>query len=168
MTQIKGCIFHYRKALRNFVDLNLKTPFQCDESLRAWFRSFAAMTLLPETDVEEVSQYLRLAKLLLYQKEIDLFLEYHDRTYGFNSSFPSTMYNHYQNLNPRTINYPEERHNRWKQRATKPHNHTFACIDMFKDEQLLASDERQRHEAAATSLKCKKNICIAEESLNRL
>ena len=78
---------------------------------------------------------------MLYEKEIDLFLEYHDKTYGADSSFPPTMYNHYRNLNPRTINYLEGRHNRWKKRATKPHNQVFACTGMFKDEQLLAADE---------------------------
>ncbi|CAF1360795.1 unnamed protein product, partial [Rotaria sp. Silwood1] len=137
---VKGCLFHYGKALfRNLVNLNLKTLFQHDESLRDWFRSFAAIALLPETDMDEASQYLQSKKPLLYEKEIDLFLQYHDKTYGINSSFPPTMYNHYQNLNPRAINYLEGRHNRWKKRATKPHNDIYVCIDMFKHEQLLAA-----------------------------
>ena len=140
---MKGCLFHYGKALfRNFFNLNLRTSFQRDESLRIWFRSFAAIALLSETDVVGASQYLCSTRPLLYEKEIDLFLEYHDKMYGVNSSFPPTMYNHYRNLNPRTINYLEGRHNRWKKRATKSHNHIFAYIDMFKDEQLLAADER--------------------------
>ena len=60
----------------------------------------------------EASQYLCSTRPLLYEKEIDLFLEYHDKTYGVNSSFPPTMYNHYRSLSPRTINYLEGRHNR--------------------------------------------------------
>ncbi|CAM4849640.1 unnamed protein product [Rotaria magnacalcarata] len=72
--------------------LNLKTPFQEDEFSRNWFRSFAAIALLPETDMEEA--------------------KYHDRTYGIQSSFPPKMYNHYRNLNLRTINYLEGRHNK--------------------------------------------------------
>ena len=53
---MKGCLFHNGKALfLNFVNLNLKTPFQRDESLRIWFRSFAAIALLPETDMVEAS-----------------------------------------------------------------------------------------------------------------
>ncbi|CAF3552146.1 unnamed protein product [Rotaria socialis] len=167
--QVKGCLFHYGKALfRNFTKLNLKTPFQEDESLRNWFRSFAAIALLPETDMEEASQYLRTTKPLLYERQIDSFLEYHDRTYGIQSSFPPKMYNHYRNLNPRTINYLEERHNKWNKRAIKPHNDIYACIDMFKDEQLLVADERQRHEAGAPPPKRRRNTRIAEESLNRL
>ncbi|CAM4971374.1 unnamed protein product [Rotaria socialis] len=167
--QVKGCLFHYGQALfRNFMKLNLKTPFQADESLRNWFRSFAAIALLPETDMEEANQYLRTTKPLLYEKQIDSFLEYHDRTYGIQSSFPPKMYNHYRNLNPRTINYLEGRHNKWKKRAIKPHNDIYACIDMFKDEPLLVADERQRHEAGAPPPKRRRNTRIAEESLNRL
>ena len=169
MIQVKGCLFHYGKALfRNFVNLNLRTSFQRDESLRIWFRSFAAIALLPETDIVEASQHLCSTRPLLYEKEIDLFLEYHDKTYDVNSSFPPTMYNHYRNLNPCTINYLEGRHNRWKKRATKSHNHIFAYIDTFKDEQLLAADERQRHKAGAPPPKRRKNTRIAEEILNRL
>lgn len=148
--------------------VNLKTSFQEDETLRNWFRSFAAIALLPETDMAEATEYLRTTKPLLYEREINSFLEYHDKTYGVNSSFPPTMYNHYRNLNPRTINYLEGRHNRWKKRSAKPHNDIYACIDMFKDEQLLASDQRQRHEAGAAPPKRRKNTRIAEESLNRL
>ncbi|CAF4399856.1 unnamed protein product [Rotaria magnacalcarata] len=39
---------------------------------------------------------------------------------------------------------------------------------MFKDEQLLVADERQRHEAGAPPPKRRRNTRIAEESLNRL
>ena len=126
------------------------------------------MPLLPENDIEEASQYLRSIKPVLYEKEIDLFLEYYDKTYDLKSNFPPTMYNHYRNVNPRTINYLERRHNRWKKRAARPHNHIFACIDMFKDEQLLAADQRQRHETGESPPKRRKNIRIAEQSLNRL
>jgi hypothetical protein len=39
---------------------------------------------------------------------------------------------------------------------------------MFKHEQLLASDERQRHEAGASPPKRRKTTRVAEESLCRL
>ncbi|CAM4850682.1 unnamed protein product [Rotaria magnacalcarata] len=55
-----------------------------------------------------------------------------------------------------------------EKRAIKPHNDIYACIDMFKDEQLLVADERQRHEAGAPPPKRRRNTRIAEESLNRL
>ena len=58
----------WKGTFSNFVDLNLKTHFHCGESVYAWFRGFAAVSLLSETDIEEVNQYLRLAKSLLYQK----------------------------------------------------------------------------------------------------
>jgi hypothetical protein len=78
------------------------------------------------------------------------------------------MYNHYRNINPRTINYLEGRHNRWKKRSTKAHSDIYTCIDMFKSEQILAADERQRHEAGAAPPKRRKATRIAEESLYRL
>jgi hypothetical protein len=78
----------------SFVDLNLKTSFQNDESLRIWFRSFAAISLLPQEDMNAASEYLRSIKPVSYENEIDLFLEYHNKTYGYNSSFPPKMYNH--------------------------------------------------------------------------
>ncbi|CAF1544720.1 unnamed protein product [Rotaria sordida] len=78
------------------------------------------------------------------------------------------MYNHYRNINPRTINYIEGRHNKWKKRSTRPHPDIYAFIDLFKNEQLLAQDQRQRHEAGAAPPKRKKTIRIAEESLYRL
>ncbi|CAF3603015.1 unnamed protein product [Rotaria sp. Silwood1] len=124
------------------MNLNLKTAYQDDESLRIWFRSFAAIALLPEIDMDEANDYRRSTKPLLYEKEINVFLDYHDKTYG--------------------------RHNRWKKRSTKPHNDIYMCIDMYKHEQLLASDERQRHEAGAPPPKRRKKTCIAEESLSRL
>jgi hypothetical protein len=39
---------------------------------------------------------------------------------------------------------------------------------MFKNEQLLAADERERHEAGAPPQKRRKATRIAEESLHRL
>ncbi len=146
----------------------MKTAFQKDESLRLWFRSFAAVALLPEQDMHEAFQHLRSIKPSLYPKQIDSFLKYHDKTYGINSSFPPAMYNHYRNVNPRTINYLEGRHNRWKKRSTKAHNDIYSCIDMFKHEQLFAADQRERHEAGAAPPKRRKSTRIAEESLSRL
>lgn len=118
--------------------------------------------------MDEAYQHLHLTKPLLYEKEINSFLEYHDKTYGINSSFPPSIYNHYRNLNPRTINYLEGRHNKWKRRSTKAHSDIYVCIDMFKHEQLLTADERERHETGAPPPKRRKNTRIAEQSLIRL
>ena len=166
---MKGCLFHYGQALfRKFVDLNLRTALQQDETLRVWFRSFAAIALLPQRDMIEATEYLRLNKPLLYEKEIELFIEYHDKTYGVNSSFPPIMYNHYRNINPRTINYLEGRHNRWKKISASSHNDVYTCIDMFKNEQLLAADEHKRDETGAPPPKRRRTTRIAEETLCRL
>jgi hypothetical protein len=118
--------------------------------------------------MNEASEYLYSLKPALYKNQIDLFLKYHNNTYGVNSNFPPSMYNHYRNINPRTINYLEGRQNRWKKRSTKSHEDIYTCIDMFKNEQLLAADERERHEAGAPPPKRRKATRIAEESLHRL
>lgn len=116
----------------------------------------------------EAIDYLHSAKPFSYEQPINIFLQYHNNTYGINSNFPPIMYNHYRNLNPRTINHIEGRHNRWKKRSSKPHSDIYTCIDMFKNEQLLAADERQRHEAGAAPPKRRRSTRIAEESLYRL
>ncbi|CAM4830107.1 unnamed protein product [Rotaria magnacalcarata] len=144
------------------------TAFQNDENVRIWFRSFAAIALLPPEDMNESIQHSRTTYPTTYRKEINSFLKYHNKTYGINSSFPPIMYNHYRNINPRTINHIEGRHNKWKKRSTKPHHDMYSCIDMFKSEQLLASNERHRHEAGAPPPKRRRGTRIAEESLYRL
>ena len=67
-----------------------------------------------------------------------------------------------------TINYLEGQHNRWKKRSLKPHDDIYRCIDMFKDEQLIANDRRQRHDAGEAPPKRQRKNCIAEEALFRL
>lgn len=137
-------------------------------TVRVWFRSFADISLLPQQEMNEASEHLYSLKPALYKNQIDLFLKYHNNTYGVNSNFPPSMYNHYRNINPRTINYLEGRQNRWKKRSTKSHEDIYTCIDMFKNEQLLAADERERHEAGAPPPKRRKATRIAEESLHCL
>ncbi|CAF3851266.1 unnamed protein product [Rotaria sordida] len=139
--QVKGCLFHYGQALfRKFVDVNLRAAFKNDENVRIWFRSFAAVALLPPEDMNQAIEDLESTITSSYQQQINMFLEYHRK----------------------------RRHNKWKKRSTRPHPDIYAFIDLFKNEQLLAQDQRQRHEAGAAPPKRKKTIRIAEESLYRL
>jgi hypothetical protein len=64
--------------------------------------------------------------------------------------------------------YIEGHHNRWKKRCNKAHQDIYSFIDMFKHEQLLAADERQRHEAGAAPPKRRSATHIGEEALYRL
>ena len=72
---MKGCLFHYGQALfRKFVDLNLRTAFQQDETLCVWFRSFASIALLPQKDMIEAIDYLHLNKPLRITRKSNYFL----------------------------------------------------------------------------------------------
>ena len=129
---------------------------------------FEVLLQYPFYRMNRAYEYLHSIIPVLYKHEFDLFMEYHNKTYGYNSHFPPSMYNHYRNINPRTINYLEGRHNRWKKRSTKAHADIYTCIHMFKSEQLLAADARRRHEAGSSPPRKRKNIHIAENSLHRL
>ncbi len=150
------------------MDLGLSSSFKSDESLRNWFRSFAALSFLPETQVDRAKANLYSNKPVLYEKELNLFLKYHINTYGEQSSFPPVMYNHYRNTNPRTINYLEGRHNRLKKRSCKAHQDIYSCIDLLKNEQLLSADDKQRIETGEAPPKRRKKSRDAEQALYRL
>ncbi|CAF3046268.1 unnamed protein product [Rotaria sp. Silwood2] len=117
---VRGCLFHYGQRLfRKFVDLGLKVSYNNDENLRDWFRSFAALSLLPLNHMLWGLQYL-----IQNRPEypgIQEFLTYYHTTYGPFSKFPPHMYNHYRNITPRTINYLEGRHSRMKKHVNAPH-----------------------------------------------
>jgi hypothetical protein len=66
----------------------VKASFQNDESLHIWFRSFAAISLLPQQDMNAASEHLHSIKPILYGNKIDFFLEYHDKIYEIKSHFP--------------------------------------------------------------------------------
>ncbi|CAF1250777.1 unnamed protein product, partial [Didymodactylos carnosus] len=107
----RGCLFHFGQSLyRKFVDLGLKTQYKDDENLCDWFRSFAALSLLP------LKHMLWGLQCLIRTRSdypgIQGFIDYYNNTYGPFSRFPPHMYNHYRNITPRTINYLEGRHSR--------------------------------------------------------
>jgi len=102
--------------------------------------------------MNDAIQHLYTIKPPLYGEQIDLFLQYHAENFGVSSSFPPTMYNHYRNVNPRTTNYIEGRHGRWKKRATKPHDDIYACIDMFKS--IWISNKENRFIVKLSLLRC--------------
>ncbi len=72
---MKGCLFHYGQALfRKFTNLELRSAFQNNDELRIWFRSFAAIALLPENEFEDAMQSLFSKISSLYKCQINLFL----------------------------------------------------------------------------------------------
>ena len=164
---VRGCLFHYGQALfRKFVDIGLKTPYKDDENLRDWFRSFAAISLLPLHHMLWGLQYL--VSIRPNYPGIQEFLDYYHNTFGPFSRFPPHMYNHYRNVTPRTINYLEGRHNRWKKHVTSPHPNIYIAIDLLQKEQALASIVRVRDELGAPTPKRRKNNVISDECLMKL
>ncbi|CAF1382091.1 unnamed protein product [Didymodactylos carnosus] len=148
---VRGCLFHFGQSLyRKFVDLGLKTQYKDDENLRDWFRSFAALSLLP------LKHMLR------------GFIDYYHNTYGPFSRFPPHMYKHYRNITPRTINYLEGRHSRMKKHVSSPHPNIYIAIDLLQKEQSLASTARVRDGMGAPAPKRRKNKVITDECLMKL
>ncbi|CAF1155459.1 unnamed protein product [Rotaria sordida] len=164
---VRGCLFHYGQALfRKFVDLGSKTAYKNDENLRDWFRSFAALSLLP------LQHMLRGLQFLISTRPnysaLQQFLDYHHNTFGPCSKFPPHMYNHYRNITPRTINYLEGRHGRLKKHVNSPHPNIYRAIDLLQKEQSLASIARLRDDLGAPTPKRRKNNLISDECLMKL
>ncbi|CAF3691775.1 unnamed protein product [Rotaria sp. Silwood1] len=138
---VRGCLFHYGQALfRKFVDIGLKTPYKYDENLRDWFRSFAAISLLPLHHMLWGIQYL--VDIRPNYPGTQEFLDYYHSTFGPFSRFPPYMYNHYRNITPRTINYLKE--------------------------QALASIMRLQDDLGGPTPKRRKNNVIPDECLMKL
>ncbi|CAF0956902.1 unnamed protein product [Rotaria sordida] len=166
---IRGCLFHFGPSLfRKFVDHGLKAAYNDDENLRDWFRSFAALSLLPLNHMLYGLQYL--VQIKPNYSTIPQFLDYYHKTYGPFSLFSPHMYNHYRNITPRTINYLEGRHARMKKHVNSPHPNIYVAIDLLRNEQSLASITRLRDDLGAPTPKCRKNnnevaAALAEESI---
>jgi hypothetical protein len=64
--------------------------------------------------------------------------------------------------------YIEGCHNKWKKLCNKAHQDIYSFIDMFKHEQLIAANERQRHETGRSPPKRRSATRIAEEAMYRL
>ncbi|CAF1390647.1 unnamed protein product [Rotaria sordida] len=164
---VRGCLFHYGQALfRKFVDIGLKTPYKNDENLRDWFRSLAAISLLPLHHMLWGLQYL--VGIRTNYPGIQAFLDYHHNTFGPFSRFPPHLYNHYRNITPRTINYLEGRHNPMKKHVNSPHPNIYVAIDLLQKEQALASIVRLQDDLGASTPKRRKNNVISDECLMKL
>ncbi|CAF1657773.1 unnamed protein product [Rotaria magnacalcarata] len=125
---VRGYLFHFGQSLfRKFVDLGLKTAYNDNENLCIWFRSFAALSLLPLNHILQGLQCLTSTRP--EYPNIQGFLDYYHNTYGPFSKFPPHMYNLYRNITPRTINYLEGRHSRMKKHVNSPHPNIFMVID---------------------------------------
>ncbi|CAF2038749.1 unnamed protein product [Rotaria magnacalcarata] len=125
---VRGCLFHFGQSLfRKFVDLGLKAAYNDNENLCIWFRSFAALSLLPLNHMLQGLQCLTSTRP--EYPNIQGFLDYYHNTYGPFSKFPPHMYNLYRNITPRTINYLEGRHSRMKKHVNSPHPNIFMVID---------------------------------------
>ncbi|CAF0883600.1 unnamed protein product [Didymodactylos carnosus] len=77
---------------RKFFDLGLKTQYKGDENLRDWFRSFAALSLLPLKHMLWGLQCL--IRTRPDYPDIQEFIDYYHNTYGPFSRFPPHMYNY--------------------------------------------------------------------------
>ncbi|CAF4166176.1 unnamed protein product, partial [Adineta steineri] len=158
---------HNDYAEQFLVDTDIHLPsYKDDESLRDWFRSFAALSLLPLHHM--LSGLQCLLRILPNYPGIQRFHDYYHNTFAPFSRFPPHMYNHYRNITPRTINYLEGRHNRMKKHVNSPHPNIYIAIDLLQKEQSLASFSRIRDDLGAPAPKRRKNNVISDQCLNKL
>ncbi|CAF1052324.1 unnamed protein product [Didymodactylos carnosus] len=115
----------------------LQAAYKDDEQLRMWFRLFAAVALLPLSDMIFDFNYLIQNKPKYPQ--LICFVQYFHQTYGAFSTFPSPTYNHFMNFSPRTTNHVEGRHFKWKKRGTAAHPNIYCTIDLLRQEQSLGA-----------------------------
>ncbi|CAF1256091.1 unnamed protein product [Didymodactylos carnosus] len=184
--EVKYCLFHFGQNLfRKFQNLGtyqsascsiiiltiascfrLTVGIQNDEQLRTWFRSFAAVALLPLTHMIFGFNYLMQNKPNYPQ--LTSFLQYFHDTYVAFSSFPPPTYNHFVNFSPPTTSHVEDRYLKWKKRSTSAHPNIYCTIDLLRQEQSLGAFSSVRDHMGAPQPKRRRNQQIAENSLQKL
>ncbi|CAF1461282.1 unnamed protein product [Didymodactylos carnosus] len=165
--EVKYCLFHFGQNLfRKFQDLGLQAAYKDDEQLRIWFRSFAAVALLPLSHMIFGFNYLIQNKPNYPQ--LTCFVQYFHQTYGAFSTFPPPTYNHFMNFSPRTTNHVEGRHLKWKKRSTAAHPNIYCTIDLLRQEQSLGAFNALRDHMGAPQPKRRRDQQMAENSLQKL
>ncbi|CAF1154141.1 unnamed protein product [Didymodactylos carnosus] len=144
------------------VNLGSKTQYKDDENLRDWFRSFAALSLLPLKHMLWGLQ--RLIRTRPGYPGFQGFIDYYHNTYGPFSRFPPHMYDHYRNITPRTINYLEGRHSRMKKHVSSPHLNIYIAIGLVQKESIA----RVQDGMGAPAPKRRKNKVITDKCLMKL
>ena len=122
---VKGCTFHFRQALmRKVSELGLRgTYISGVPVVQDWIRKIMGLMLLPEVFVIYAWQKLRNPPILEsaeLKTQLAAFSSYFEKTW-MNGSFTIRLWNHYDNVGPRTTNLAEGWHNSLNYSLGMPH-----------------------------------------------
>lgn len=141
-TKLRGCIFHYSQSIWRAIQSNGLTNF-FRGGLKSFFRLYLGLAFVPLARLDEAYSYIRFsfppASHPAYSSCIE-FDKYFHQTW-FNSErayFPRHLWNHYNNLGPRTTNGAEGWHHRLNKRISRAHPKECDLIDTLKQESFNA------------------------------
>ena len=93
--KITSCFFHFgQNIFKKIVSVGLKEQYKKDINMKNWVRKIIAPALVPIDDVEDV--FVLLLENKPYYPQIDEFCDYFKETYIQSSSFPLTLWNHFE------------------------------------------------------------------------
>lgn len=114
---VKGCSFHYRKAVfENFKKKGLQ-PIYTDgifQEIREWLQRILAMSLLPPGEIRRMWDILKhppvVSSVVVNLQVID-FISYFESTW-ISGEYPPELWSHFDHCGPRTTNHAEGFHNK--------------------------------------------------------
>ncbi|XP_048236736.1 uncharacterized protein LOC125372001 [Haliotis rufescens] len=138
---VRGCFFHYSQALwRKVQRLYFSALFQQNPEVNAWVRRAAAFPLLPVNLVQDT-----FVGVMDSAPEIPQAVQFHDYMTNTwidgHAQFRLGLWNHHDNIGPRTSNHLEEWHCHLNKVVQRAHPNIFAFIKVI---QRLEKTERNK------------------------
>ncbi|XP_071111934.1 uncharacterized protein [Haliotis cracherodii] len=138
---VRGCFFHYSKALwRMLQRLDFSALYQQNPEVNAWVRRAAALPLLPVNLVQDT--FIDVMDSAAEIPQAVQFRDYMTNTWIDNhAQFQLGLWNHHDNIGPRTNNHLEGWHCHLNKLVQRAHPNVFAFIKVI---QRLEKTERNK------------------------
>jgi hypothetical protein len=141
--QIRGCFFHHSQCLfRKLVEHGLKSQFQSDSTFKLWFSKLVCLALIPVIKLEDGFEYIYDSRP--EYTEIDKFLDYYVETWL--DGFERNIWNHFENLGPRTNNHVEGYNSRFNGIVNVSHPNIWKFITCLQAEEATYTHKYVRLE----------------------